>query len=148
MLNSSLGSRRGRGTRRYRQASSSSRSSHLAQSSDLRSTAERTLSHWSSTGDQERVAISPRPVSAQAPPITRPATPASNLTNVRSAPDDVEESLDHVIVAIDVKEKGRIGCAYYIAREERLLCMEDVPKGGLDTIERRQPVDPLLSLVD
>jgi DNA mismatch repair protein MSH5 len=38
-------------------------------------------------------------------------------------------------MAIDMKEHGTVGCAYYVAREERLFCMEDVVHGGTDTVE-------------
>ena len=50
--------------------------------------------------------------------------------------DDADEIQEHVIMAVDVKEKGRVGCAYYVSRAERLLCMEDSPKAGIDMIER------------
>lgn len=41
-------------------------------------------------------------------------------------------------MALDIKERGTVGCAYYVAREERLFCMEDLPKGGLDMVEKRE----------
>lgn len=50
--------------------------------------------------------------------------------------DDADEIQEHVIMAVDVKEKGRVGCAYYVSREERLLCMEDSPQAGIEMIER------------
>jgi DNA mismatch repair protein MSH5 len=49
--------------------------------------------------------------------------------------DDNDEMLDNVIMAIDMKERGTVGCAYYVAREERLFCMEDVVCGGKDVVE-------------
>ena len=49
--------------------------------------------------------------------------------------EDANDSLDHIILAIDIKEGDKVGCAYYIAREERLLCMEDVVGGGQDLID-------------
>jgi DNA mismatch repair protein MSH5 len=45
--------------------------------------------------------------------------------------------LNHVIVALDMMSKGTVGCAYYIAREERLLCLEDIPRGDFDSMDRR-----------
>jgi DNA mismatch repair protein MSH5 len=70
--------------------------------------------------------------------VSHPSTPtpasAHNPPPARSEID--EELLDHIIVAVDVKESGHIGCAYYVAREERLFCMEDVPKGGNEILER------------
>jgi len=49
--------------------------------------------------------------------------------------DDTDEALANVIMAIDMKEHGTVGCAYYVAREERLFCMEDVVHGGTDIVE-------------
>lgn len=78
------------------------------------------------------------------------ATAASSLPRVSPAPTSapraasieahgldrgVDESNDHIIMAVDVKEKGRFGCAYYVAGEERLFCMEDIPKGGIDVFD-------------
>jgi hypothetical protein len=39
-------------------------------------------------------------------------------------------------MALDLKARGILGCAYYIAREERLFCMEDSMGGGLEAIEQ------------
>ena len=49
--------------------------------------------------------------------------------------NDVEddERLELIVMAVDVRERGTIGCAYYIAREERLFCMEEI-RGGSDSL--------------
>ncbi|EXJ88115.1 hypothetical protein A1O1_05043 [Capronia coronata CBS 617.96] len=47
-----------------------------------------------------------------------------------------DDFLDRIIVAIHLKENGKVGCAYYIAAEEKLLCMEEVDGGGSQVIER------------
>jgi DNA mismatch repair protein MSH5 len=49
--------------------------------------------------------------------------------------NEEEDLRNEVIMAIDVKEKGTIGCCYYEARDEKLCLMEDVKHGGLDFIE-------------
>jgi DNA mismatch repair protein MSH5 len=46
-----------------------------------------------------------------------------------------DDSLNEVIMAIDMKERGTIGCAYYVAREEKLCMMEDVKLAGLDIVD-------------
>ena len=66
----------------------------------------------------------------------RSASPAAPAPDRNGRSDSAEELLDHIIVAIDAKERGNVGCAYYIAREQRLFCMEDVPRGGTESIER------------
>jgi DNA mismatch repair protein MSH5 len=58
-----------------------------------------------------------------------------NAQQSAAVDDDTDETLDNVIMAIDMKEHGTVGCAYYVAREERLFCMEDVVHGGTDTVE-------------
>jgi hypothetical protein len=40
-------------------------------------------------------------------------------------------------MAVDCKDHGTIGCAYYVAKEERLFCMQDVPKGNKEIVDRR-----------
>ena len=51
-------------------------------------------------------------------------------------PDDDFE--DQIIMAVNIGPKNRVGCAYYIAGEGRLLCMEEVVDRGMDIIERRE----------
>jgi DNA mismatch repair protein MSH5 len=121
-----------RGTSRYRRQSTTSSHSSRPLSNNARPS-----NHWQSEPNQRRVTINPRP-STETPRTPHTVTPDA-CRRVRVTPartDAPEELLDHVIVAIDVKEKGSVGCAYYIAREERLLCMEDVPRGGIESIER------------
>jgi len=50
-----------------------------------------------------------------------------------TADDDFPEQ---TIMAINVGDRGKVGCAYYVASEERLLCMEEVHGEARDTIER------------
>ena len=46
-----------------------------------------------------------------------------------------DDSLNEVVMAVDVRSRGTVGCAYYVAREERLHFMEDVKLGGADIVE-------------
>lgn len=45
-----------------------------------------------------------------------------------------------IVMAVDIKEKGTVGCCYYIAREERLSILSDVQFGGKDFIDMRELV--------
>ncbi len=102
-----------------------------------KSNATRASTHSRNDPTQRRVTVNPGPsMKPSATPCS--ASPAPPAPGVPSRSDSVEELLEHVIVAIDAKEMGNVGCAYYIAREERLLCMEEVPKGGAESIERCQ----------
>ncbi|KAH0536656.1 hypothetical protein FGG08_006482 [Glutinoglossum americanum] len=50
---------------------------------------------------------------------------------------DREENdhLNETIVAFDMRNRGTVGCCYYVAMEEKLYFMEDVKLGGLDVID-------------
>lgn len=56
------------------------------------------------------------------------------------ASDDFDREfngLDEVIMAVNLTDRGTVGCAYYVARSEKLYFMEDVKLGSADTIESR-----------
>ena len=46
-----------------------------------------------------------------------------------------DDSLNETIMAIEMKEHGTIGCAYYAAREEKLYLVEDIKFASFDTID-------------
>ena len=46
--------------------------------------------------------------------------------------------LSEVVMAVTLAERGSVGCAYYVAREEKLYFMEDVKLGGPDIIDARK----------
>ena len=52
-------------------------------------------------------------------------------------------------MAIDMKERGTIGCAYYVTREERLYLLEDIKTAGMEVIDtlkiHAQPTVVLIS---
>lgn len=52
--------------------------------------------------------------------------------SARVTDDDLE---DHVIVAIDMKEYGTVGCAYYSVEEEKMYLLNDTRSGGLERID-------------
>ncbi|KAI8957462.1 muts domain V-domain-containing protein [Daldinia sp. FL1419] len=45
------------------------------------------------------------------------------------------DALSEIILAIDMKENGNLGCAYYIAIDETLFLLEDVAMSGTDLVE-------------
>lgn len=49
-----------------------------------------------------------------------------------------DDALNEVVMAVDLRERGTVGCCYYVAREEKLYFMEDVKHGGLDVIDTRK----------
>ena len=48
------------------------------------------------------------------------------------SPDD---DFGHVVAAIDMKEHGTVGCAYYSAEEEKLYLLGDSQSSGAETID-------------
>jgi DNA mismatch repair protein MSH5 len=83
-----------------------------------------------------RAAITSRQPSIWLSSVPRSSQPTVHQEEIVRQHEDGREELDHVVMALDVREQGKIGCAYYVAREERLLCMEDVPRGGVETVDR------------
>jgi len=59
--------------------------------------------------------------------------------SVESRPNDDEndDSLIEIVAAFNVRDRGTVGCAYYVAREEKLYCMEDVKMGGIEVVDSR-----------
>jgi DNA mismatch repair protein MSH5 len=43
--------------------------------------------------------------------------------------------MNEIIMAIDLRDRGTIGCAYYVVREEKLCLMEDIKMARLDIID-------------
>jgi len=57
--------------------------------------------------------------------------------------DPDADALNEVVMAVDIRGRnGTVGCAYYVARGEKLCFMEDVKLGGVDV------VDALKSYID
>ncbi|KAH9210583.1 muts domain V-domain-containing protein [Leptodontidium sp. 2 PMI_412] len=58
------------------------------------------------------------------------------------------DAINEIIMAIDLKNRGSIGCAYYSAREEKLCLMEDIKMAGLDIIDTlKVHVQPTVILI-
>jgi DNA mismatch repair protein MSH5 len=65
----------------------------------------------------------------------QPALSAERLDAEIRADEAADEALDHVIMAIDIRDRDTVGCAYYVAREQSLRCMEDVTSGGKEALD-------------
>ena len=49
--------------------------------------------------------------------------------------EEEDDSLNEVMMAIDMRDRDTIGCSYYAAREEKLYVLSDIKYGGLDIID-------------
>lgn len=45
------------------------------------------------------------------------------------------DALGEIIMAIDMKDGGNLGCAYYIAVDETMFLLEDIAMSGIDLVE-------------
>ena len=50
---------------------------------------------------------------------------------------DDDDTAQEVVMAVNVTERGSVGCAYYVAREHKLYFMEDAQLGGADIVDLR-----------
>ncbi|KAI1407499.1 muts domain V-domain-containing protein [Hypoxylon sp. FL1857] len=84
----------------------------------------------------QRQRLSLRPPSSRASnrPKRRPEDDNdSQVDDVLSNED--ADALGEIIMAIDMKDNGNLGCAYYVAIDEALFLLEDVPMSGMDLVE-------------
>jgi hypothetical protein len=51
------------------------------------------------------------------------------------------EMLSEVIMAVTLTDRGAIGCAYYVARNETLYFMEDVQMGDANMVDSCESPD-------
>ena len=49
--------------------------------------------------------------------------------------DSGDDTLDEVILAVDLTPRGTVGCCYYVARDETLYFMEDIEFGDVDVVD-------------
>jgi DNA mismatch repair protein MSH5 len=46
-----------------------------------------------------------------------------------------DDTLNEIVMAIDLQQKDTVGCCYYVARDEKLYFTEDVKLGGIPAID-------------
>jgi DNA mismatch repair protein MSH5 len=69
-------------------------------------------------------------------------------TNERSELEANDDTLNEIIMAVDLTPKGTVGCCYYIARDEKMFFMEDIVMGDADVVDTlRTFIDPTVILV-
>ena len=69
---------------------------------------------------------------------TRPPIPQSSISNLvddEILQQSIDDDLGQVIVAIDTRDSGTVGCSYYSAQEETLYLMGDIHFAGNETID-------------
>ncbi|KAJ9303252.1 hypothetical protein DTO271G3_626 [Paecilomyces variotii] len=48
---------------------------------------------------------------------------------------EFDEDLDRVVMAVDIRDKGTVGCCYYVAREEKIYLFSDAHVADMTIIE-------------
>jgi hypothetical protein len=88
----------------------------------------------------QRTRVSLRPPSSQS--SINSLRRSGNALQAENVETDAEtqrredaDAMNEIIMAVDLRDRGTIGCAYYVAREEKLCLMEDIKIGGLDIID-------------
>ncbi|CEO58793.1 hypothetical protein PMG11_03495 [Penicillium brasilianum] len=76
----------------------------------------------------------PPPASPAARQLRTPYQ-TTDTANEAEQYDSGEDELGHVIAAIDTKDYGTVGCAYYSAEEEKLYLLGDSRSGGIEAID-------------
>lgn len=87
----------------------------------------------------ERPRLSLRPSSLRASSSSRSPSLEGNDRGQGHSDDsfgvDDADALNEVILALDMKNNGNVGYAYYVASEEALFLMEDVPMAGMEIVD-------------
>ena len=125
---------RDRGVSQHSSVASRSSSSHVQPNEYLPQPPRKRVSLRAPTDRPEAAASSSR-FSSLAPPIQ---WSGDERLEAEVPPEyEVVDLPDNVIMALDVRDRGSVGCSYYASQEERLYMMEDIRFGGLEAVEAR-----------
>lgn len=69
-------------------------------------------------------------------------------STVREENEDDLDTLNEIVLAVDMKERGTVGCSYYVAAEEKLYFMEDVKFGGIEIVDNCEKKSPALDIAN
>lgn len=70
-------------------------------------------------------------------PPTDAAAAAASASGTAPVPEE-DDTDSHVIMAVDVKEKATVGCAYYVSEEQKVYLLKDSAMGGAEVLETRK----------
>jgi DNA mismatch repair protein MSH5 len=80
---------------------------------------------------------------------TSTRAPSESVTH-NSRPDSLQDddTLNEVVMSVDMTPRQTVGCCYYVARDEKLFFMEDIQLGDADVVEAlRVLINPTVILV-
>lgn len=78
-------------------------------------------------------------------PVRLHSVPVSDLNSILEdnenaedgAADENADYLQEIVMAVEIKERGTVGCAYYVAQEEKLYCIEQIKFGNVEIVDSR-----------
>ena len=110
----------------------------LASSRSVHSTASRRSSSHSTPAVAVRPRAQARPDPLLSTSSTRTPSEAPQRSDVTLIGDDDDDTLDEIVMAVDMTPRGAVGCCYYVARDEKLYFMEDVQLGDVNVVDGRK----------
>ena len=54
------------------------------------------------------------------------------------ASEGEDEPISEIVMAVDMRDRGTVGCCYYVAATETLYMTADVKSAGLEIIDLRK----------
>ncbi|KAF2832856.1 hypothetical protein CC86DRAFT_414515 [Ophiobolus disseminans] len=101
----------------------------------------------STTSRQSRAVTSGPSRPPQGGPFINDST-STRAPSESIARDEQDDTLNEVIMAVDLTPRGTVGCCYYVARDEKMFFMEDIQMGDVDVVDAlRLFIDPTVILV-
>ncbi|KAF7936017.1 uncharacterized protein EAE98_002236 [Botrytis deweyae] len=135
------------------QSSSQGQSSRIGSSSLTASSVPRDGYHSASmhlSPPCNRISMNSKSAHIASPPSVQDEVnifePGENEADIQEREDC--DSMNEVVMAVELKGRGTVGCAYYLAREEKLCMMADISMAGLDIIDTlKVHIDPTVILI-
>lgn len=113
----------------------------------------RTSGGSTTTGRSRNSASRHRPQQQQQQSRAQPEQFVQNSESTRAASESVaqderDDTLNEIIMAVDLSPGATVGCCYYVARDEKMFFMEDIQMGDVDVVDAlRMFIDPTIILV-
>lgn len=117
-------------------SSSTSRPTSVIKRALSQASSSRAKRARSAAGTRPSISASRQSSSRQTPAGTPAPTQLRHGSARRADSNEDSELYDHVIFAVD-QVKKTLGCAYYVAQNGRLSCMEDIEIEAKDAVDIR-----------
>ncbi|KAF2198323.1 hypothetical protein GQ43DRAFT_465698 [Delitschia confertaspora ATCC 74209] len=80
--------------------------------------------------------------------LPQPSSDSFPRDTQQDDPNDDLDWLSEIVMAVDVKERGTVGCCYYVARNQKLYFMEDLKLGSVEVVDALKVyIEPTVILI-